>query len=57
MKVNIIRVFAEVDELEITGATLLTVGEAEKLPKGLRIYPRWWWYRCTTNVRDGQAII
>ena len=45
MKVNIIRVFAEVDELEITGATLLTVGEAEKLPKGLRIYPRWWWLK------------
>lgn len=32
----------EVD-LDISGATLLTVEEAKKLPEGLRKYDGWWW--------------
>lgn len=31
--------------IEITGATLLSVEEAEALPNSLRVYCRWWWLR------------
>lgn len=47
MKVKkIITSITELD-LDITGATLLTIKEAEKLPKRLRKYNelRWWWLR------------
>ena len=42
---NIKRIIAEESELEITGATLLTVEEAKKLPRRLRMYSRWWWLK------------
>jgi len=46
MKVkNISRIIAEEAELEITGATLLTVEEAKKLPSRLRVYKNWWWLK------------
>ena len=32
-------------DLDILGATLLTINEAEKLPVRLRRYDRWWWLK------------
>ena len=33
------------EEIEITGATLLSIEEAEALPLRLRKYNNWWWLR------------
>jgi len=37
------------EELEITGATLLSIEEAEKLPIELRKYNCWWWLLSSDN--------
>ena len=58
MKVkNIKRIIAEEAELEIAGATLLTVEEAEKLPKRLRTYPRWWWLKTRGYLSHNAVIV
>lgn len=36
-------------ELDISGATLLTIEEAEQLPKRLKVYKNWWWLRSRGN--------
>jgi len=40
---NVTRVIARETDLEITGATLLTVEEARELPEMLRKRSYWWW--------------
>lgn len=46
MKVkNVTRVVARETDLEITGATLLTVEEARELPEWLKKKLYWWWLR------------
>lgn len=42
---NVTRVIARETDLEITGATLLTVEEARELPEWLRKKLYWWWLR------------
>lgn len=43
MKVEKIIQTTETTEIEITGATLLSIGEVKKLPTELRKYDHWWW--------------
>ena len=45
MKVNKIVTQLISEELEIKGATLLSIEEAKKLPLRLREYEAWWWLR------------
>ena len=43
MKVE--KIITKAEELEITGATLLSIEEAKNLPLRLRQYDDWWWLR------------
>ena len=45
MKLKVIRKTEEEINLKITGATLLSIEEAEALPDHLRRYTNWWWLR------------
>lgn len=45
MKLKVIRKTKEEVNLKITGATLLSIEEAEALPDHLRRYTNWWWLR------------
>lgn len=42
---------------EIIGATLLSIGEAERLPDHLRKYSNWWWLRAPGLSRYTAASI
>lgn len=55
MKVE--KIVVETEELEITGATLLSVEEAEKLPKRYRKYPYLWWLRSPGTSRDSATDV
>lgn len=54
---NIRRIIAEEAELEITGATLLTVEEAKKLPSRLRVYKNWWWLKTRGNQNYNVTVV
>ena len=57
MKVNkIIRATKE-EELNITGATLLSVEEAKALPQRLREYSNWWWLRSPGRCSNLAAYV
>ena len=45
------------EEIEITGATLLSIEEAEQLPIGLRKYDNWWWLRSPGYDFDLAALV
>lgn len=45
MRVNIIKKQHDTADLEIVGATLLSVEEVELVPEDLRSYSTWWWLR------------
>ena len=45
MKLKVIRKTEEKVDLKITGATLLSIEEAEALPNYLCRYNNWWWLR------------
>lgn len=45
MKLKAIRKTEDEVNLKITGATLLSIEEAEALPDHLRRYTNWWWLR------------
>ena len=45
MKLKVVRKTEEEVNLKITGATLLSIEEAEALPYHLRRYTTWWWLR------------
>ncbi len=44
-------------KLKITGATLLSTEEAERLPKHLRKYGHWWWLRSPGRMQKGAASV
>ena len=57
------KIVTQKEELEIIGATLLSIEEAEKLPLRLRKYNRWWWLRSpgyfsnfATGVSSGGSV-
>ena len=45
------------EELDITGATLLSIDEANKIPSRLRIYDVWWWLRSPGNYSNCAAFV
>lgn len=45
MKLKVLRKIEDKINLEITGATLLSIEEAEALPNHVRAYTNWWWLR------------
>lgn len=45
------------EELNIDGATLLSVKEAEKLPIRLRKYGKWWWLRSPGRISIAASIV
>ena len=53
-----------IEQVEITGITLLSIDEAEMLPTRLREYNGWWWLRsrgdhstcAATVINDGSVI-
>lgn len=55
MKVE--KIVTETQDLEIVGATLLTIKETEKLQMRLRQYNNWWWLRSPDDDRSGVAHV
>lgn len=55
MKVG--KITTQEEELDIIGATLLSVEEVEGLPKRLRGYGDWWWLRSHGFVRGFAALV
>lgn len=56
MKFKTIRKAEEETELNIVGATLLSIEEANALPDDLRSYDDWWWLR-SRGPQPGYAMI
>ena len=57
MKVNKIITTTEKCDLQITGATLLSIEEAEALPLRLRYYYEWWLLRSKGNYQCYIAFV
>lgn len=51
------KVITQKEQLDIVGATLLSIKEAEKLPLELRKYANWWWLRSPGKDSDFAASV
>ena len=57
MRVNIIKKQYDTADLEIVGATLLSVEEVELVPESLRMYECCWWLRSPGGLSDSAACV
>ena len=57
MKLKVIRKTEEEIDLKITGATLLSIKEAEALPYYLCRYTNWWWLRDPGTGSDHASYV
>lgn len=57
MKVNVIKKRNDTVDLEIVGATLLSVEEVELVPEFLRPYEGYWWLRSPGDLSDSAACV
>lgn len=57
MRIDVIKKRYDTADLEIVGATLLSVEEVELVPKNLRSHSSWWWLRSPGDYSDIAADI